>query len=102
MAEDHLPGASFGPLAIAGFRIQFERLRDGDRFWYERDPDFSAAELAELRGMSLANVILRNTGVLSLQSNVFFAVPEPSTWLMLSAAGLVAVLRRNRRFESAR
>ena len=86
MAEDHLPGASFGPLAAAGFRLQFERLRDSDRFWYERDPDFSAAELAELRQTRLADIILRNTGVLNLQANVFVAVPEPSTWLMLSAA----------------
>ena len=31
-AEDHLPGASIGPLMAAGFRAQFTRLRDGDRF----------------------------------------------------------------------
>jgi hypothetical protein len=49
LAEDHLPGASVGPLVAAGYRLQFERLRDGDRFWYEHDPDFTADELAELK-----------------------------------------------------
>jgi hypothetical protein len=33
LAEDHLPGASVGPLVAAGLRVQFERLRDADRFW---------------------------------------------------------------------
>ena len=36
LAEDHLPGASVGPLVAAGVRLQFERLRDGDRFWYDK------------------------------------------------------------------
>lgn len=77
LAEDHLPGANVGPLVAAGYRVQFERLRNGDRFWYEWDPDFSPAEIAELRNTRLADIILRNTGITSLQANVFFAVPEP-------------------------
>jgi hypothetical protein len=46
LAEDHLPDAAVGPLAAAGLREQFTRLRDGDRFWYENDPDFTADEIA--------------------------------------------------------
>ena len=45
LAEDHLPGSSVGPLVAAGLHVQFERLRDRDGFWYERDSDFTAAEL---------------------------------------------------------
>jgi hypothetical protein len=78
MAEDHLPGASVGPLVATAFRQQFERLRDGDRFWYEYDPDFTATELEALRRTRLADIIVRNSGVTNLRSNVFFAVPEPS------------------------
>ena len=32
LAEDHLAGASVGPLVASGFIGQFEQLRDGDRF----------------------------------------------------------------------
>jgi len=82
LAEDHLPGASVGPLVAAGLRVQFERLRDADRFWYERDPDFTPAELDLLRNTRLSDIIMRNTDLTNLQPNVFF-VPEPSTSVIL-------------------
>src|SRR5205823_10615973 len=82
LAEDHLPGASVGPLVAAGLRFQFERLRDADRFWYERDPDFTPAEIYSLRNTRLSDIITRNTDITNLQANVFF-VPEPSTSLIL-------------------
>ena len=87
--EDHLPGASVGPLVAAGLRVQFERLRDADRFWYERDPDFTPAELELLHNTRLSDIIMRNTDLTNLHSNVFF-VPEPSTSVML--LGLLAPL----------
>jgi hypothetical protein len=93
LAEDHLPGASVGALVAAAYRVQFERLRDGDRLWYENDPDFSAGEAAELRQTRLADVIRRNTGITNLQSNVFFAVAEPAGSAMLAAL-LAFVVRR--------
>ena len=69
-AEDHLRGASVGPLASRIIADQFARLRDGDRFWYQRS--FSGKELAKLEATTLADVIERNTGVRGLQDNVFF------------------------------
>jgi hypothetical protein len=93
LAEDHLPGASVGALVAAAYRVQFDRLRDGDRLWYENDPDFSAGEAAELRQTRLADVIRRNTGITNLQSNVFFAVAEPAGSAMLAAL-LAFVVRR--------
>src|SRR6185295_17624543 len=36
MAEDHVPGTSVGPLVRRILADQFQRLRDGDRFWYQR------------------------------------------------------------------
>ena len=40
-------------------RGQFERLRDGDRYWYQMT--FSPEEIAELESTTLADVIRRNT-----------------------------------------
>eukprot|EP00913_Durusdinium_trenchii_P013411 g12592.t1 len=73
LAEDHLPGSSVGVLFTTVIVDQFERLRDGDRFWYENL--YSGQALAELEATTLADVIERNTGITGLQDNVFFA-PE--------------------------
>jgi hypothetical protein len=75
LAEDHLPGASVGPLAAAGLTEQFVRLRKGDRFWFENDSEFTAEELAALRATRLSDIIRTNTTITNLQDNVFF-IPE--------------------------
>jgi hypothetical protein len=74
LAEDHVPGSSFGPLIQRVLIDQFQRLRDGDRFWYERV--FSGQELDQLRRITLADIIERNTTVEGLQDNVFFMRAE--------------------------
>ena len=36
LAEDHIPGSDLGATFHAIFREGVLRIRDGDRFWYER------------------------------------------------------------------
>jgi hypothetical protein len=80
LSEDHLPGAAVGPLIAYGLAEQFRRARDGDRFWYLRDAEFSAADIAMLNSTRLSDIIRRNTSITNLQDNVFFmAVPEPGS-----------------------
>jgi hypothetical protein len=69
LAEDHVPGSSVGPTFQRILVDQFTRVRDGDRFWYQRD--LSPADLKLVEGTRLADVIRRNTGVTDLQDNVF-------------------------------
>ena len=69
LAEDHLPGSSVGPTLKAIITEQFERLRDGDRFWYQNT--FTGAQLRELDNTTLADVIARNSTSTNLQENVF-------------------------------
>ena len=47
ISEPNLPGAEVGPLGNCIISRQFEEIRDGDRFFYERV--FSEVELQELR-----------------------------------------------------
>lgn len=61
LAEDHLPGALIGETFHAILVDQFTRLRDGDRFWYQNDSFFTAAQLAEIENTTLADVMRRNT-----------------------------------------
>lgn len=50
---------------------QFQRLRDGDRFWYERDPGLSESEKKKLKKTRLSDVIKRNTLISRIQKDVF-------------------------------
>ena len=52
---------------------QFDRLREGDRFWYENQ--FSGAELDELNNLTLSDIIKRNSDVENIQDNVMIS-PE--------------------------
>ncbi len=70
LAEDHLPGAMVGETLFVVLRDQFERLRDGDRFWFESY--LPPAMLQQVREQSLARIIRRNTAIRGeLQDNVF-------------------------------
>ena len=70
LAENHTLGGSVGPLFTRIISDQFNRLRDGDRYWYENQ--FKGLELYRLQHTTLADVIKRNTGIWNLQDNVFF------------------------------
>ena len=70
LAEDHLPGSSVGPTFQRIIADQFERTRDGDANWYERD--FHGRQLAALQATRLSDIIRRNTSITKLQDNVFF------------------------------
>jgi hypothetical protein len=67
---------------------QFERLRDGDRFFYAGDPDLQSplvTSIIDLDAITLGQLIEWNTGMTGLQDNVFFAVPpvpEPSASIL--------------------
>ncbi|MCH9648945.1 MAG: peroxiredoxin [Deltaproteobacteria bacterium] len=74
LAEGHRPGALVGETWRAVLRDQFQRLRDGDRFWYQSYlPDFLLEMVEE---QSLARIIRRNTDIGREISNNPFRVPE--------------------------
>ena len=77
LAETHQSNALVGPTLIAILKDQFQRLRDGDRFWYEAYLD--PATLSVVQHTKLSDIILRNTTIgTELQPNVF-ALPSPTT-----------------------
>ena len=86
LAEDHLPGSSLGATFTTIIVDQFQRLRDGDRFWYENV--FSGDQLQAIRATRLSDVIERNTDVTGLQTNVFFAAGTEIVELDFSATQL--------------
>ena len=69
LAEDHVKGAQVGDLLYTILVDQFERLRDGDRFWYQRT--LKRKELRQLRRLTLGKIIKLNTRITDLPNNVF-------------------------------
>ncbi len=61
LAEDPLPGSHLGPLFFTIVKEQFEALRDGDRFWYQRT--LTGPERRQVESTRLADVIRRNTAI---------------------------------------
>lgn len=76
MSEDHMPNAIVGEGLYTILSVQFAALRDGDRYYYENDPAFTAAEIAAIKATTLSEIILRNTDITTLQANVFKAEPR--------------------------
>lgn len=75
LAEDHVGAAMIGELFYAIIKQQFETLRDGDRFWYQRA--LSPADLAFVESTRLADVIRRNTDIrFEIGDDVFRASPR--------------------------
>ncbi|TWU31807.1 peroxidase family protein [Novipirellula artificiosorum] len=74
LAEDHTEAGSLGETATTIIAEQFERLRDGDRFYYENT--MGDREIRQIENTTLAEIIERNTNLDSLQANVFFFAPQ--------------------------
>merc|ERR1712150_289666 len=62
LAEDRVPGGLVGPTFACIIGRQFNRLRKGDRFWYENSGAYSFTEdqLSQLRRVTLARVMCSN------------------------------------------
>lgn len=70
LSEDPVAGSSLGELFHTIVARQFEVLRDGDRFWYQRS--LSDDEIRQIEGTTLADIIRRNTSIGNeLSDNVF-------------------------------
>ncbi|NIL97520.1 MAG: LEPR-XLL domain-containing protein [Planctomycetales bacterium] len=69
ISEDHIPGGSVGQLIHTVLVDQFARLRDGDRFYYEKT--FRGSALAEIQNTRLSDIIRRNTNLQAVQDEVF-------------------------------
>lgn len=73
LAEDIMPDAMFGNTILVIMEDQFQRLRDGDRFFFEADDKLTNQEKTIIRLTTLRDLIMRNTDIKIMQSNVFIA-----------------------------
>lgn len=76
LAEPPRPGAMVGELVFTVLKAQFEALRDGDRYWYQRT--LTPEEIEQVENTRLADIIRRNTAIdQEIPDNVFQVPSDP-------------------------
>lgn len=73
LSERPIPGGSVGATLGAILKEQFQKLRDGDFFYFENDPFYSEPDKRQIRDVQLRDIIRRNTAINNLPEDVFFA-----------------------------
>ncbi|MGI9241032.1 MAG: peroxidase family protein [Verrucomicrobiales bacterium] len=78
LAEEHLTGVCVGELTAMSMLQQFVDLAEGDRFFYRFDPEL-ADMVEELEATTLSDILVRNSGLSIMGSDVFHVdqVREP-------------------------
>jgi len=99
LAEVHVNDGMMGELFSAILIDQFERLRAGDRFWYESGI-FEPEWLDYIESSTFSAVVMRNTGIASMRTRSFY-VPEPGT-IALFSVGLACMVFERCRKQKAR
>ncbi|XP_046846471.1 eosinophil peroxidase-like [Xenia sp. Carnegie-2017] len=68
---DDLPDPILGPTFTCLVIDQFERVRDGDRFYYERRGIFTSRQRRAINQRKLSDVVCNNVDVVSVQRDAF-------------------------------
>jgi len=71
LAEEPLKGSAVGITIFHILKSQFEKIRDGDYYYYMNDPLFSSSDQEEISKTKLTDVIQRNSTLTTLAKNVF-------------------------------
>lgn len=71
--EDQVKGGKVGPLFRCILIEQFDRLRRGDRHWYENPSTFKPEQLSQIKMTTLGRILCDNgDNITQITDNVFF------------------------------
>uniref|UniRef100_A0A3B4GDE5 Eosinophil peroxidase-like n=1 Tax=Pundamilia nyererei TaxID=303518 RepID=A0A3B4GDE5_9CICH len=76
VSEPFVHGGRVGPLFACLIATQFQKIRQGDRLWWENDGVFTEAQKRSLRQTSMARIICDNTGITEVPENPFLFRPR--------------------------
>uniref|UniRef100_A0A8C4RCS1 Myeloid-specific peroxidase n=1 Tax=Erpetoichthys calabaricus TaxID=27687 RepID=A0A8C4RCS1_ERPCA len=82
--EPFVPNGRVGPLFACLIGTQFQRIRNGDRFWWENRGIFTESQKSALKNVSLHRIICDNTGVQELPPSVFRHLPYSDNYISCS------------------
>uniref|UniRef100_A0AAQ5YZA5 Eosinophil peroxidase n=1 Tax=Amphiprion ocellaris TaxID=80972 RepID=A0AAQ5YZA5_AMPOC len=78
VSEPFVRGGRVGPLFACLIATQFQKIREGDRFWWEHDGVFTEAQRESLAETSLARIICDNTGITEVPERPLLFRPRGS------------------------
>ncbi|XP_078113281.1 eosinophil peroxidase [Sander vitreus] len=84
ISEPALPGGRVGPLLSCLLAKQFRALRDGDRFWWEREGVFTSTQRRHLHTVSLSRIICDNSRITRIPADPFSRTERPEDMLACS------------------
>lgn len=84
LVEDPIVGGLIGKTSACLIGNQFQRLRDGDRFYYERPGVFTRAQLVELKKATLAQIICNNGDRFKIIAQDAFLLPHDDRMMSCS------------------
>lgn len=77
LSEKKVEGTIFGESMKHFLLLTFTNLRDGDRFYYQVDPVLSVDDKNLIQGVKFSHLVLANTAIKKMQSQVFSQVNYP-------------------------
>ncbi|XP_051236643.1 eosinophil peroxidase isoform X2 [Dicentrarchus labrax] len=84
ISEPAVPGGRVGPLLSCLLARQFRALRDGDRFWWEREGMFTSTQRRNLHSISLSRIICDNSHITHVPTDPFSRTERPEDMLACS------------------
>uniref|UniRef100_A0A671UZI7 Eosinophil peroxidase-like n=1 Tax=Sparus aurata TaxID=8175 RepID=A0A671UZI7_SPAAU len=75
-SEPLVRGGRVGPLFACLIATQFQKIRQGDRLWWEKTGVFTEAQRESLKKTSLARIICDNTGITKVPKQPFENTPR--------------------------
>uniref|UniRef100_A0A3B3HS98 Myeloid-specific peroxidase n=1 Tax=Oryzias latipes TaxID=8090 RepID=A0A3B3HS98_ORYLA len=101
VAEPFVRGGRVGPLFACLIATQFQRIRQGDRLWYEKPGVFTPSQRAALRSVSMSRIICDNTGIAAVPMDAYRIVSSSNRLVRCSSiAGLNLAAWRERPADS--
>ncbi|XP_060571413.1 peroxidase-like protein [Ruditapes philippinarum] len=77
VSERPAPGSQVGPTTQCLLATQFQRLKNGDKFFYERNDveiSFSEAQLNEIKKVRMSTLFCLNSKATKIQENMFLRI----------------------------
>ncbi|KPP67656.1 Mpx protein-like [Scleropages formosus] len=81
ISEPFVPSGRVGPLFTCLIAMQFQKIRQGDRLWWEKDGVFTSQQRESLAATSLNRIICDNTGITDVPKNPFLFHPWGTSYI---------------------
>lgn len=84
LIEPFVRGGRVGPLFSCLIATQFQRIREGDRLWWEKAGVFTSRQQSALARVTLSRIICDNTAINTVPTDVFQAISNSNRMVSCS------------------